>query len=80
MILYYHKKSGFTMYIHSFSILLSIHLPHLKLMPAISISESQEVKKQFKFVGIRCTNMNFKITTYEDFKMARALILNGVNG
>ena len=49
-------------------------------MPAISISESQEVKKQFKCVGIRCTNMNFKITTYEDFKMARALILNGVNG
>ena len=49
-------------------------------MPPISISEGQEVKKQFKFVGIRCTNMNFKITTYEDFKMARALILNGVNG
>ncbi len=47
-------------------------------MPAISISESQEVKKQFKFVGIRCTNMNFKITTYEDFKMARALILNSI--
>lgn len=50
-------------------------------MPPITVRMSEdEYTRNMKFVNIGCSNLNFKITTYDDFQMARAMILHGVNG
>lgn len=45
-------------------------------MPPLAILDiSDEYQKKFNFVTVECSTMNFKITTYDDFRMARAIIL-----